>query len=151
MRPAGVVPHNATFLQLTEAIVEDITRQRVGEMRQIISTITPEQYGLITQPPDGALVVQGGPGTGKTVVALHRAAYLLYTHRFPLERSGVLLVGPNRIFLRYIEAVLPALGEHNAALRAEFGGSQSQARRGCGNTTTSSTAMTATRSMNLSR
>ena len=57
------------------------------------------------------LVVQGGPGTGKTVVALHRAAYLLYTHRFPLEDQGVLVIGPNRVFLRYIERVLPSLGE----------------------------------------
>ena len=57
------------------------------------------------------LVVQGGPGTGKTVVALHRAAYLLYTHRFPLEGQGVLVVGPNRVFLSYIEQVLPSLGE----------------------------------------
>ena len=63
---------------LTEAIIEDITRQRVGEMRQIISTITPEQYGLITQRAPGALVIQGGPGTGKTAVGLHRAAWLLY-------------------------------------------------------------------------
>ena len=57
------------------------------------------------------LVVQGGPGTGKTVVALHRAAYLLYTYRFPLEDQGVLVIGPNRVFLRYIERVLPSLGE----------------------------------------
>ena len=56
-------------------------------------------------------MVQGGPGTGKTVVALHRAAYLLYTHRFPLEGQGVLVVGPNRVFLTYIEQVLPSLGE----------------------------------------
>ena len=57
------------------------------------------------------LIVQGGPGTGKTVVALHRAAYLLYTYRFPLEDQGVLVIGPNRVFLRYIEQVLPSLGE----------------------------------------
>ena len=62
------------------------------------------------------LVVQGGPGTGKTVVALHRAAYLLYTHRFPLEGQGVLVVGPNRLFLRYIEQVLPSLGEAGVEL-----------------------------------
>src|SRR5829696_3950806 len=82
---------------LTEAIGEDITRQRVGEMRQIISTITPEQYALITGPPDGALVVQGGPGTGKTAVGLHRAAWLLYADA-QLAREGVLVVGPNRVF-----------------------------------------------------
>ena len=62
------------------------------------------------------LVVQGGPGTGKTVVALHRAAYLLYTHRFPLEDQGVLVVGPNRLFLAYIEQVLPSLGEAGVEL-----------------------------------
>src|SRR5919107_1326052 len=71
---------------LTEAIIEDITRQRVGEMRQIISTITPEQYALITEQVEGALVVQGGPGTGKTAVGLHRAAWLLYADR-PLARA----------------------------------------------------------------
>ena len=66
---------------------------------------------IIRSPHAGVLVVQGGPGTGKTVVALHRAAYLLYTHRFPLEDQGVLVIGPNRVFLRYIERVLPSLGE----------------------------------------
>ena len=62
------------------------------------------------------MVVQGGPGTGKTAVALHRAAYLLYTHRFPLERQGVLVIGPNPLFLRYIEHVLPSLGESGVTL-----------------------------------
>src|SRR4051794_24924910 len=95
---------------LTEAIVEDITRQRVGEMRQIISTITPDQYELISRTVDGALVIQGGPGTGKTAVGLHRAAWLLYTNP-ELGRAGVLVVGPNETFIRYIEQVLPALGE----------------------------------------
>lgn len=95
---------------LTEAIVEDITRQRVGEMRQIISTITPDQYELISREAAGALVVQGGPGTGKTAVGLHRAAWLLYADP-ELTRAGVLVVGPNETFIRYIEQVLPALGE----------------------------------------
>ena len=95
---------------LTEAIVEDITRQRVGEMRQIISTITPDQYELICARGRGALVIQGGPGTGKTAVGLHRAAWLLYTNP-ELGRAGVLVVGPNETFIRYIEQVLPALGE----------------------------------------
>lgn len=95
---------------LTDAIVEDITRQRVGEMRQIISTITPDQYELIAKETDGALVIQGGPGTGKTAVGLHRAAWLLYTNP-QLGREGVLVVGPNETFIRYIEQVLPALGE----------------------------------------
>src|SRR3954465_8727941 len=76
---------------LTDAIVEDITRLRVGEMRQIISTITPETYALITQQIEGTLVVQGGPGTGKTAVGLHRAAWLLYADR-QLAREGVLVV-----------------------------------------------------------
>src|SRR3954453_23288287 len=95
---------------LTEAIVEDITRQRVGEMRQIISTITPDQYELISRDVSGALVIQGGPGTGKTAVGLHRAAWLLYSNP-DLGRAGVLVVGPNATFIRYIEQVLPALGE----------------------------------------
>jgi DNA helicase IV len=102
---------------LTDAIVEDITRQRVGEMRQIISTITPEQYSLITQQVEGTLVVQGGPGTGKTAVGLHRAAWLLYADR-QLAREGVLVVGPNRVFITYISQVLPALGEQSIEQRA---------------------------------
>jgi DNA helicase IV len=79
-------------------------------MRQIVSTITPEQYELISGPAAGALVIQGGPGTGKTAVGLHRAAWLLYTHR-DLGRQGVLVVGPNDTFIGYIAGVLPALGE----------------------------------------
>jgi DNA helicase IV len=102
---------------LTDAIVEDITRQRVGEMRQIISTITPDQYELIARETDGALVIQGGPGTGKTAVGLHRAAWLLYTNP-QLGREGVLVVGPNETFIRYIEQVLPALGEGGVEQRA---------------------------------
>jgi DNA helicase IV len=101
---------------LTEAIVEDITRQRVGEMRQIISTITPDQYALITRRVPGTLVVQGGPGTGKTAVGLHRAAWLLYADR-QLAREGVLVVGPNRVFIAYISQVLPALGEQSVEQR----------------------------------
>jgi hypothetical protein len=101
---------------LTEAIVEDITRQRVGEMRQIISTITPDQYELITKRVPGTLVVQGGPGTGKTAVGLHRAAWLLYADR-QLAREGVLVVGPNRVFIAYISQVLPSLGEQSVEQR----------------------------------
>jgi DNA helicase IV len=101
---------------LTEAIVEDITRQRVGEMRQIIATITPEQYGMIREDPTPALVIQGGPGTGKTAVGLHRAAWLLYANP-ALGREGVLIVGPNRTFIRYIGQVLPALGEQSVEQR----------------------------------
>lgn len=86
-------------------------RSRTGQLGDIVATIQGEQDEIIRSPQSGVLVVQGGPGTGKTVVALHRAAYLLYTHRFPLEDQGVLVIGPNRVFLRYIERVLPSLGE----------------------------------------
>lgn len=86
-------------------------KSRTGQLGDIVATIQAEQDEIIRSPQGGVLVVQGGPGTGKTVVALHRAAYLLYTHRFPLEDQGVLVIGPNRVFLRYIERVLPSLGE----------------------------------------
>ena len=101
---------------LTDAIIEDITRRRVGEMRQIIATITPEQYDVITAGPVPALVIQGGPGTGKTAVGLHRAAWLLYTEP-ALRNAGVLVVGPNRTFIGYIGQVLPALGERTVEQR----------------------------------
>src|SRR5690606_6410416 len=86
------------------------------KLGDIVATIQGEQDEVIRSPLPGVLVVQGGPGTGKTVVALHRAAYLLYTHRFPLEGQGVLVVGPNRLFLGYIERVLPSLGEAGVEL-----------------------------------
>ena len=88
-----------------------LERGRTGRLGDIVATIQGEQDEIIRSPQAGVLVVQGGPGTGKTVVALHRAAYLLYTFRFPLEDQGVLVIGPNRVFLRYIERVLPSLGE----------------------------------------
>ena len=88
-----------------------LERGRTGTLGDIVATIQAEQDEIIRSNQSGVLVVQGGPGTGKTVVALHRAAYLLYTYRFPLEDQGVLVVGPNRVFLRYIERVLPSLGE----------------------------------------
>ena len=91
-------------------------RARSGRMRDIVATVQKEQDEVIRAELPGVLVVQGGPGTGKTAVALHRAAYLLYTHRFPLERQGVLVVGPNPLFLRYIEQVLPSLGESGVVL-----------------------------------
>jgi DNA helicase IV len=94
------------------ALLNSLRRARTGRMADIVATIQREQDEIIRAPLPGILVVQGGPGTGKTAVALHRAAYLLYTYRFPLERAGVLLIGPNRVFLRYIEQVLPSLGEH---------------------------------------
>lgn len=93
------------------ALLEALRRVRTGRMGDIVSTIQAEQDRIIRAPLNGLVVVQGGPGTGKTAVALHRAAFLLYTHRFPLEQMGVLFVGPNPIFLRYVERVLPTLGE----------------------------------------
>ncbi|HBU04282.1 MAG TPA: helicase, partial [Acidimicrobiaceae bacterium] len=93
------------------ALIAAIEASRTGRLGDIVATIQGEQDEIIRAPMPGVLLVQGGPGTGKTVVALHRAAYLLYTHRFPLEGQGVLVVGPNRLFLAYIEQVLPSLGE----------------------------------------
>jgi hypothetical protein len=90
-------------------------------MRDIVATVQAEQDEIIRAPLPGVLVVQGGPGTGKTAVALHRAAYLLYTHRFPLEGQGVLVVGPNPTFLRYIDQVLPSLGETGVELSTATG------------------------------
>jgi len=92
-------------------LIASLERGRTGTLGDIVATIQSEQDEIIRSPQAGVLVVQGGPGTGKTVVALHRAAYLLYTHRFPLEDQGVLVIGPNRVFLKYIEQVLPSLGE----------------------------------------
>ncbi|GGR09380.1 DNA helicase [Actinoplanes ianthinogenes] len=92
-------------------LAEEIERPRVGPMRDIVATIQPEQDELVRADLDQSLCVQGGPGTGKTAVGLHRAAYLLYAHRRQLKRTGVLVVGPNPTFLEYIAAVLPALGE----------------------------------------
>ncbi len=93
------------------ALLAALGRARTGHMRDIVATIQAEQDEIIRAELPGILVVQGGPGTGKTAVALHRGSYLLYTHRFPLERQGVLVVGPSRHFIRYISRVLPALGE----------------------------------------
>ena len=103
------------------ALLAALDRARSGRMTDIVSTIQAEQDEIIRAPLSGVLVVQGGPGTGKTAVALHRAAYLLYTHRFPLERQGVLVVGPNPLFLRYIEQVLPSLGETGVTLSTVAG------------------------------
>ncbi len=103
------------------ALLAALGRARTGRMADIVSTIQREQDEIIRAPLAGVLMVQGGPGTGKTAVALHRAAYLLYTHRFPLERQGVLVVGPNPLFLRYIEQVLPSLGETGVTLSTVSG------------------------------
>src|SRR5690625_416939 len=93
------------------ALLAALTASRTGRMSDIVATIQAEQDRIIRAPLAGALVVQGGPGTGKTAVALHRVAYLLYAHRRRLESSGVLVIGPSSEFLRYIENVLPSLGE----------------------------------------
>lgn len=98
-------------LQGEGALMSALLQHRTGRMGDIVATIQAEQDAIIRSSADGILVVQGGPGTGKTAVALHRAAYLLYANREVLERSGVLLIGPSRVFLQYIEAVLPSLGE----------------------------------------
>jgi DNA helicase IV len=100
----------------TSRILEaEIERPRVGPMRDIVATIQPEQDDLVRAGIAGTVCVQGAPGTGKTAVGLHRAAYLLYAHRDQLQRQGVLVVGPNAAFLRYIGDVLPALGEIDAS------------------------------------
>ncbi len=106
-----VASDDGTELRGYSTLLAALERGRTGTLGDIVATIQGEQDEIIRSPQHGVLVVQGGPGTGKTVVALHRAAYLLYTHRFPLEDQGVLVIGPNRVFLRYIERVLPSLGE----------------------------------------
>jgi DNA helicase IV len=96
---------------LSALVTAEIERPRVGPMRDIVATIQPEQDRLVRAGLDESICVQGAPGTGKTAVGLHRAAYLLYTHQRRLHRAGVLIIGPNPAFLRYISGVLPALGE----------------------------------------
>ena len=98
------------------ALFASLDMARSGRMRDIVATIQADQDRAIRASVEGVFVVQGGPGTGKTAVALHRTAFLLYANRQRIARSGVLLVGPNRVFLRYIEQVLPALGEADAVL-----------------------------------
>lgn len=97
------------------ALMESLTAHRTGRMGDIVATLQGEQDRIIRSGAEGILVVQGGPGTGKTAVALHRAAYLLYTYP-RIAESGVLVIGPNATFLSYIEAVLPSLGETQAVL-----------------------------------
>ncbi|MBV9163934.1 MAG: AAA family ATPase [Pseudonocardiales bacterium] len=105
-----------TSLTSEAALMATLGQTRTGQMSDIVATIQAEQDRIIRAKPQGVLVVQGGPGTGKTAVALHRAAYLLYTHRRQLARRGVLVVGPNSTFLRYIGHVLPSLGETSVLL-----------------------------------
>ena len=98
------------------ALLAALSASRTGRMRDIVETIQAEQDMIIRSGLSGVVVVQGGPGTGKTAVALHRAAYLLYTYRRQLEKRGVLVIGPNATFLRYIGLVLPSLGETSVLL-----------------------------------
>ncbi|HUZ81893.1 MAG TPA: hypothetical protein VMU73_06570 [Gaiellaceae bacterium] len=99
-------------------LLEELERNRDLHMRDIVATIQADQYRLITHDPDTPLVIQGGPGTGKTAVGLHRASWLLYTQRETLQHRGVLVVGPNRTFMEYVSHVLPALGEDAVEQRA---------------------------------
>ena len=101
---------------VSDFLLEELERRRDVRMRDIVATIQSDQYRLITADPEGALVVQGGPGTGKTAVGLHRASWLLYTHRERLRR--VLVVGPNPTFMDYVSHVLPTLGEEAVEQRA---------------------------------
>jgi DNA helicase IV len=114
--PEGDDSGRSLGLSGPQVLLATLDRSRTGRMRDIVATVQREQDEIIRAPLPGILVVQGGPGTGKTAVALHRAAYLLYTHRFPLETQGVLVIGPNPTFLRYIEHVLPSLDETGAEL-----------------------------------
>jgi DNA helicase IV len=102
---------------IPDPVLAEIGAARTGEMREIVATIQAEQDHIIRAPFDRAVIVQGGPGTGKTAVGLHRAAYLLFEHRHQLSRDGVLVVGPNRVFLDYIANVLPSLGERSVQQR----------------------------------
>jgi DNA helicase IV len=99
-------------------LLEELERDRAQHMRDIVATIQADQYRLITHDPDGVLVIQGGPGTGKTAVGLHRASWLVYTLGERIQRRGVLVVGPNRTFMEYVSHVLPALGEDMVEQRA---------------------------------
>jgi DNA helicase IV len=104
-------PDSVTATGVPDPVLAEIGAARTGAMREIVATIQAEQDIVIRAPLDQCLVVQGGPGTGKTAVGLHRAAFLLFEHRRRLSRNGVLVVGPNPVFLNYIANVLPSLGE----------------------------------------
>jgi DNA helicase IV len=103
---------------LGDFLLEELERSRDERMRDIVETIQADQYRLIAHESEGVLVVQGGPGTGKTAVGLHRASWLLFTHARRLRREGVLVVGPNRTFIEYVSHVLPSLGETSVVQRA---------------------------------
>lgn len=96
---------------IPDPLLVELDRERSGTMRDIVATIAAEQDEVIRAPLERLLIVQGGPGTGKTAVALHRVAYLLFEHRLTLSEGGVLVIGPNPVFLRYVADVLPSLGE----------------------------------------
>ncbi len=100
------------------ALLASLSRARDSSMHSVVATIQKEQDEAIRAPSRGATIIGGGPGTGKTVVALHRAAYLLYTDRRRFESGGVLVVGPSNVFMNYIERVLPSLGETSVTLRS---------------------------------
>ncbi|MDO5728897.1 MAG: AAA family ATPase [Actinomycetaceae bacterium] len=108
---ADLPPDSTMTFQGEGALMHALSQARDGRMSDIVSTIQAEQDEIIRRAPDGLFVIQGGPGTGKTAVALHRAAYLLYSERERLENSGVLVIGPSKVFLQYIDRVLPSLGE----------------------------------------
>ncbi|GAA3740244.1 HelD family protein [Salinactinospora qingdaonensis] len=110
--------HDRRTLVGEAALLASLRQGRTGRMSDVVATIQAEQDHVIRSSLQGVLVVQGGPGTGKTVAALHRAAYLLYTHHDTLSRRGVLVIGPNATFLRYIGQVLPSLGETDVVLSA---------------------------------
>lgn len=116
-------------VEASDALLRDLARGREPAMRDIVATITAGQYRLIREDKEGVLVIQGGPGTGKTAVALHRAAWLLINHRDLLEATGVLIVGPNRAFMEYVGKVLPMLGER-AVVQREVDHLGSVRRRG---------------------
>ncbi|MEO7398294.1 MAG: ATP-binding domain-containing protein [Ilumatobacteraceae bacterium] len=105
---------------IPDPVLAEIGAARTGAMREIVATIQAEQDVVIRAPMQQALIVQGGPGTGKTAVGLHRAAYLLFEHRRRLASEGVLVVGPNQVFLDYIGNVLPSLGERSVQQRTVF-------------------------------
>src|SRR4029078_9692750 len=96
---------------VADILLEELERSRDEHMRDIVATIQSDQYRMSVLEQEGVIVIQGGPGTGKTAVGLHRASWLIYTYRRELERSGVLVVGPHPVFMGYISRVLPMLGE----------------------------------------
>jgi DNA helicase IV len=104
----------ATVATIDDALLRELERNRDGSMREVVATIQRDQYGIISAPPSTTLVVQGAPGTGKTVVGLHRAAFLLYRAHTSRPEAKVLIVGPNPVFMDYVSSVLPSLGESQA-------------------------------------